>query len=115
MILHDHKRNLLFCLSILALALCLLAGCGAKESAPVTSLEQLNEPGRKIGMGDDTNDDKLVAERLPQAEVKYYQDAMAGYLSVSQGKLDAFVYGRIAMDTAIRNGMQGVRLLDETL
>jgi len=99
----------------LALALCLLAGCGAKESADITSLEQLNEPGRKIGMSNDTNDDILVAEKLPQAEVEYYQDAMAGYLSVSQGKLDAFVYGKLTMDTAIRNGMQGVRLLDETL
>ena len=67
---HYNKRSLMLCLTVLALAFCLLAGCGAKESADITSLEQLNEPGRKIGMGDDTNDDKLVAERLPQAEVE---------------------------------------------
>ena len=115
MIPYKNKRRLLSALILLAMALCLTAGCGTTDSGDITSIEQLNEPGRKIGMSNDTNDDKLVAERLPQAGVEYYQDAMAGYLSVSQGKLDAFVYGKLAMDTAIRNGMQGVRLLDETL
>ena len=115
MIIYKNKHKLLSALILLVLAMCLLAGCGTTDSGDITSIEQLNEPGRKIGMSDNTNDDKLVAERLPQAGVEYYQDAMAGYLSVSQGKLDAFVYGKLAMDTAIRNGMQGVRLLDETL
>ena len=115
MIPYKNKRRLLSALILLAMALCLMAGCGTTDRGDITSIEQLNEPGRKIGMSNDTNDDKLVAERLPQAGVEYYQDAMAGYLSVSQGKLDAFVYGKLAMDTAIRNGMQGVRLLDETL
>ena len=40
---------------------------------------------------------------------------MIGYTEVSQGKLDAIVYGKTAMETAIRNGMSGVHLLDETL
>ena len=111
----ESSRRLLFVIGMLAMAFCLLAGCGEKDKAAITSLDQLNEPGIKIGMPNDTNDDKLVAKRLPQASIEYYQDAMAGYISVSQGKLDAFVYGKLTMETAIKNGMQGVRLLNETL
>ena len=80
MIPYKNKRRLLSALILLAMALCLMAGCGTTDRGDITSIEQLNEPGRKIGMSDDTNDDKLVAERLPQAGVEYYQDAMAGYL-----------------------------------
>lgn len=112
---HKNKRKWTAIVCLLALALTMLTGCGAKGRETITSLDPLNEPGIKIGMSNNTNDDKLVAERFPQAEIEYYQDAMAGYLSVSQGKLDAFVYGKLTMETAIRNGLQGVRLLDETL
>ena len=112
---HMNKLRWILCLMILTLASCLLTGCGTEKSTEITSLEQLNEPGRKIGVSNDTNDDLLVAEKFPKAEIEYYQDAIPGYLSVSQGKLDAFVYGKLTMGNAIRNGMQGVRLLDETM
>lgn len=107
--------RVLFVICILTLGLSLLTGCGAGDEDVITSLDQLNEPGRIIGVADNTNDDKMVAEKLPRAEIKYHKDAMIGYTEVSQGKLDAFVYGKTAMETAIRNGMSGVHLLDETL
>lgn len=112
---HRNKIRLTAFACILALVLCLLTGCGAKGSEAITSLDQLNKPGRKIGMQNDTNDDKLVKETLPNAEIEYYKDAIAGYTAVKQGKLDAYVYGKLAMGIAIKNGMQGVRLLDESL
>ena len=109
------KHRVLFVICILTLGLSLLTGCGAGDEDVITSLDQLNEPGRIIGVVDNTNDDKMVSEKLPRAEIKYHKDAMIGYTEVSQGKLDAFVYGKTAMETAIRNGMSGVHLLDETL
>ena len=109
------KYRVLFVICILTLGLSLLTGCGAGDEDVITSLDQLNEPGRIIGVADNTNDDKMVAEKLPRAEIKYHKDAMIGYTEVSQGKLDAIVYGKTAMETAIRNGMSGVHLLDETL
>lgn len=45
---NKQKWTAIVCL--LALALCLLAGCGAKDGAAVTSLDQLNEAGRRIGI-----------------------------------------------------------------
>ena len=107
------KQKITAALCLLALALCLLTGCAGKERGLITSPEQLNEPGRKIGMPDNTGDNKIAAAKFPHATQEYFQDSMAGYLAVSQGKLDAFMYGRIPMETAIHNGMGGVRLLDE--
>lgn len=115
MIPRKNKRRYSAVLGLLVLVVCLLAGCDGKSGGAITSLSQLNERGRTIGIFSDTNDNKLVASKLPQAEVAYYQDTISGYTAVSQGKLDAFVYGKLAMETAIQNGMQGVRLLDETL
>ena len=114
MIDHKRKRTTAILICLLA-ALCLLLGCAKKDAEPVTSLEQLNSPDRKIGMADNTGDEKLVAEKLPQAKIEFYKEGMTGYLAVGQGKLDAFVYGKLSMETAIQNGLKGVRLLDETL
>ena len=109
-----NKWKGLAVLGILALIMCLLLGCAKTDSEPITSLQQLNSPDRKIGMADNTGDEKLVAQKLPQAKIEFYKEGMSGYLAVSQGKLDAFVYGKLSMETAIQNGLQGVRLLDET-
>ena len=110
-----NKRKGLAFLGMLALAACLLLGCAKPGSEPITSLEQLNSPDRKIGLADNTGDEKLVAEKLPQAKIEFYKGGMTGYLAVGQGKLDAFVDGKLSMETAIQNGLKGVRLLDETL
>ena len=79
----------------------------------VSALDALN--GKRIGVATDTAEDKLVAELLPQAKIEYFKDAISAYTAVSQGKLDAFVYGKRTMETAIKSGLKGVRLLDETL
>ena len=97
------------------LLLCCLSGCGAKERSTATTLEQLREPGRIIGVGTGTGDDAAVREAFPEAEIRYLDDSFMGYSSVANGKLDAMVYGKLQMELAIRNGVEGVRLLDETI
>ena len=110
----DGRRWLLI-LSMLLLPLSLLAGCGTKKTDVITSVEQLNEPGRKIGVYSDTAEDQLVARELPQAQIEYMKDHISAFIAVSQGKLDAFVYDRRQMELAIKSGQKGVRLLDATL
>ena len=116
---YKKKYRLISFITVIVLGLGVFSVCDIKSIAAkkevITSIEQLNAPDVKIGVSDNTNDNEIVAEKMPQAQVKYYKDAITGYTEVSQGKLDAFVYGKIAMETAIRNGMSGVRLLDETL
>jgi len=110
------RWRLLLVLLMIGAVLCLLAGCGTQNGDDtITSLEQLNETGRHIGVATDTDEDQLVQQELPRAQVEYMKDSISAYASVSQGKLDAFVYSVRTMETAIRNGLKGVRILDATL
>ena len=112
--LGKHKR-IWAVFGALTLTLCLLAGCGEKNSGEITSLEQLKDAGRIIGVAADTAEDRLVAQEFPLARIEYFNEEMAAYTSVSQGKIDAFVFNKRAMESAIYHGMKGVRLLDETV
>ena len=111
-------RFLLIC-SILAVLAGLFSGCKSEDKGTkaetITSLEQLNSPECTIGMNESTGEDKVVAQKLPQAQIVYYSNPITGYTAVAQGKLDAYVFGKTSMETSIKNGQQGVKLLDETL
>ena len=111
-------RFLLIC-SILAVLAGLFSGCKSEDKGTkaetITSIEQLNRPECKIGMAENTDDHKLVEEKMPNAQIEFYKDPVTGYTAVAQGKLDAYVYGRITMTTSILNGQKGVRLLDEAI
>lgn len=111
----SRNRKTLYALGLLALLLCLLAGCARKSGGQITSLEQLNHPDRKIGVSSDTAEDQLVMRELPLAQVEYVKDNISAYTAVSQGKLDAFVYDKMQMELAIENGQKGVRVLDAAL
>ncbi|MBR7046252.1 MAG: transporter substrate-binding domain-containing protein [Lachnospiraceae bacterium] len=109
------KRKICFLL-VLCMVLGLAAGCGRqKEEETITSLAQLNEEGRKIGVAADTADDELVKEFFPRARIEYYNDVIPAYTAVGQGKLDAFLYGRIYLETALRNGLTGLKILEESV
>lgn len=99
---------------LLALAAGLLVSCAPKDEG-ITSLDQLNQPGVKIGVSSDSTESAIVQKEFPQAEIMYINDPMAAFTSVAQGKVDAFIGNRLNMQLAIYNGMKGVRLLDETL
>ena len=111
-------RFLLIC-SILAVLAGLFSGCKSEDKGTktetITSIEQLNSPECTIGMNESTGEDKVVAQKLPLAQIVYYSNPITGYTAVAQGKLDAYVFGKTSMETSIKNGQQGVKLLDETL
>ena len=100
--------------AILAMAAGLLSSC-APKSEGITSLEQLNQPGINIGVATDTNESILVAEYFPKAGIVYTKDLMSSFTSVAQGKVDAYVGNRLNMELAMHNGLEGVRLLEETV
>ena len=109
-------KKTILCLLLLALTLGLLSGCGGSVgTTQITSIEQLNDPSRKIAVAFDTSEDRLVAQELPLAQMEYFSVDMNAYTEVAQGKLDAVIFSRRSMECAIRNGLTGVRLLDETL
>ena len=104
-------------ITLLILLLLSLCGCGTEQQSTgeITSLEQLNESGRCIGVAMDLPDDKLVAELFPLAKIEYFSDEPSAYSSVNLGKIDAFVFDKISLKAAIKGGLKGVRIMEETL
>ena len=99
-------------LFVMIAALFLLLGF-ARAEGEIVSKEQLNEPGRKIGVSQGSAAEAAVMAELPEADIVYYTDNLLGYTAVAQGKIDAFVYDRVQMQLTIDNGLTGVRLLPE--
>ena len=107
------KRRAALLTVFFVLALCVLAGCGTKDRGAVTSIEQLGEPGRRIGLEINCPEEKLLVKDFPEAQLKYYSDIHLAYADVAAGRLDAVVSGRMPMELAIKNGRTGVRLLND--
>lgn len=99
---------------LLVLLAGLLAGCGEKDEA-ITSLAQLNEPGRTIGVAQGSAGDVAAEKAFPNATLSRYTNSVTGFLAVQQGKLDAYAYDEIMLRFALANGLEGLTVLDETL
>ena len=102
-------------LSALILGLPLSGGSAEQENKTGLTFEQLHDPGRKISVMTGTGDDVAVKAEFPDAEILYFNDAMLAYSSVASGKTDAHVYTKMQMELALRNGCEGVKLLEETV
>ena len=94
-------------LALAALLLaCLLAGCGNKDEA-ITSLEQLDQPGRVIGVAQGSSGDVATEKNIHNVTINRYTDSVTGYLAVQQGKLDAFAFDHTMLNFALANGLEG--------
>ena len=80
---------------------------------PITSLDQLAQPGTIIAVGLDAPAEKSLAKDYPSAKLIPYIDKILAYTDVANGRLDAYVDARREMEIAIMNGFKGVRLLEE--
>ena len=100
---------------LLALLLAALPMAVAFADTEITAKEQLNEPGRRVGVSTGSACVLIAEKELPNAEIVYYDDNAAAYEAVAQGKLDACVFDRQQMQKAIDGGRTGVHLLDENM
>ena len=101
--------------TLVLLAMLLMLSQRALADGQITSKEQLNQPGIRIGISTGDVAEKTLQQELPQATVLYFDDKFLGYEAVAQGKIDAFAYDQRQMRMSIEAGQRGVRLLDETL
>ena len=99
---------------LLASAAVFLCACGRRNEG-ITSFDQLNRTNIKIGVATDTTEFSIVEKEFPKAEIVYTKDLMLGFESVAQGKLDAYVGNKLNMELAIKNGLEGVRILEGSL
>jgi len=102
-------------LLILVLLFAVQAGAALGEETVISSKDQLNRPGMKVGVSTGSSSVLIAEKELPDAKLVYYEENTIAYEAVAQGKIDAFVYDREQMQKAIDNGRKGVRLLDENM
>ena len=106
-------RILILCAAVALLSCAILSGC-LKRGDSITSISQLNEKGRIIAVSSDAPEEVRVRKDFPNATINGYTDVYPVYAEVAQGKTDACIYARVEMEQALKNGVTGVRILDET-
>ena len=83
----------------------------AESGEKITSKQQLNNPDITIGTGDGSAAVNVIKRELPDANIAYFE-AVQGYQTVAQGKIDAYIFERLPMEKAMDHGLEGVKLLD---
>ena len=106
-------RILILCAAVALLSCAILSGC-SKRGDSITSISQLNEKGRIIAVSSDAPEEVRVRKDFPNATINGYTDVYPVYAEVAQGKTDACIHARVEMEQALKNGVTGVRILDET-
>ena len=102
-------------MAVFLIGMLCLEGCGKQENEKISSIEQLNDPAYTVGVPEGGAGMYMAEQYLPEAEHKTFSGNTSGYLAISQGKLDGFVYDRVMMEFAIANGLENVELLAENL
>lgn len=102
-------------MAVFLIGMLCLEGCGKQENEKISSIEQLNDPAYTVGVPEGGAGMYMAEQYLPEAEHKTFSGNTSGYLAISQGKLDGFVYDRVMMEFAIANGLENVELLEENL
>ena len=108
------KRRLsLIIVAVLLVCALALSGHAERSKTPITSLDDLAQPGIIIAVGLDTPAEASLQKDYPGAKLIPYSDIFMAYLDVANGRIDACVNARREMEFAIDHGFTGVRLLDE--
>ena len=113
-IIEDNRIRKPAAMVLIAVFCCILSAC-SMQNKEITSSKQLNDPSVTIGVAIDTDEGAMVEREFPKAKIEYVKGEMNAYVSVSQGKLDAFIFNKPAMESAVRAGLEGVKILDETV
>ncbi|MBQ6493619.1 MAG: transporter substrate-binding domain-containing protein [Erysipelotrichaceae bacterium] len=93
----------------------LFSGCSAGRNTSITDYRQLNSKDMKVGAWTGSISEGDVKRTLPEAQIVGFNDCLSGYAAVQKGEIDAFAYDRLQMEMAIRNGLEGVKVLDEDI
>ena len=109
-----YKEKRLTLLVFVVLLFPLLAGClSAQASGNI--LRDMNTPKTIIAVETGTIAEKAIKALLPEASYVYVNTPSDGYVSVQTGKADAFAGDLVIFDCALREGLKGLKALDETI
>lgn len=82
-----NKRLLFLCVLLL---LSVFSGCAKQEKRRVESLNDLRQPGTRIGAVTGSTFDDYVKEQFPNAQIEYYVSVSDLSQQVRTGEIDAF-------------------------
>jgi polar amino acid transport system substrate-binding protein len=103
-------------LCIVLLGSCVLSGCAKSGANTIRTAADLNSSQYTICVDAGSAAAGTAAEVFSQADLVYASSISDAYLSVSQGRSDAFVYGRLFMQYALATGsFDDLTILDDTL
>lgn len=84
-------KRLSLVLSVLLTCVFMLTGCLKKDEV-ISSAEELNKVGMKVGTVQGSAPMYITEEKFPNAEIEYFATVSDGCAAMSSGQLDGFVF-----------------------
>ena len=80
------------------------------KDSPVREFADLNREGSVVAVKSGTTGALIAREKLPLAEVRYFDEVAACVLEVTQGKADAFIYDALTVYENYKKNMETTRV-----
>ena len=109
------KRNKYFILTlVLTLAILLSTFATFRTShakSLISSIQQLNSPEYTVGTDTAGPVLKIAMDNLPKAEILKFNDLLSQFIALKGGKIDALTGNELEVISAMRNGLENIRIL----
>jgi polar amino acid transport system substrate-binding protein len=103
----ERRESIDFSDPYLTTGLAILAGI----SAPVSTMDDLKLPGRRVAVKLGTTGELFARDSLPRAEILVLKEESACVLEVIQGRADAFLYDQMSVFHHARRNPETTRAL----
>jgi polar amino acid transport system substrate-binding protein len=103
----ERRESIDFSDPYLTTGLAVLAGV----AVPVATIDDLNQPGRRVAVKLGTTGELFARDSLPHAEIIVLKEESACVLEVIQGRADAFLYDQMSVFQHARRNPETTRAL----
>ena len=104
------QNTIILLIMIMAMAVTAFMS-GTSYAKAITSFSQLNDPEITIGTDGASPLHYIALKNFPDAGYIYFWDSVNGFLALQTGKIDAYVLSESETKTAVRNGLENIRIL----
>ena len=104
-------RKILSCMLLFITVNLFLPNLCLSSSSEITSISQLNNPAYRIGADILGPVLERTRKNLPNAEILNFNDFISQSLALQNGKIDALVCNESELISAMKNGLENVRIL----
>ena len=104
-------RKILSCMLLFITVNLFLPNLCLSSSSEITSISQLNNPAYRVGADILGPVLERARKNLPNAEILNFNDFISQSLALQNGKIDALVCNESELISAMKNGLENVRIL----